>query len=192
MTGTCKNHFTNLFLDRWINSREIGLVWWFLSSKTSTFWWISFFNISICLFIVFTLNLSVILARLFPQTELSPPPPPPSAQVIEFVKSIGWYPYWILISFKGGFTEGVRTTRSDRMKFRLSEMQPKSGWLRLALQLIQNNTFSRSEGIDNKFIEALVHKLSSFYLPKPAYGSSTHVQYSRPDSSGQNLESDGV
>ena len=135
-----------------------------------------FFNISISLFIVFTLNLSVILARLFPQTELSPPPPP-SAQVIEFVKSIGRYPYWILISFKGGFTEGVRTTRSDRMKFRLSEMQPKSGWLRLALQLIQNNTFSRSEkwqdshGTDNKFIEALVHKLSSFYLPKPAYGS---------------------
>ena len=52
-----------------------------------------FFNILICLFIVFKLNLSVILARIFPQTELKAQPPPLSAQVIEFVKSIGRYPY---------------------------------------------------------------------------------------------------
>ena len=48
-----------------------------------------FFNILICLFIVFTLNLSVI-ARIFPQTELKAPP---SDQLIGFVKSIGPYPY---------------------------------------------------------------------------------------------------
>ena len=43
-----------------------------------------FFNILICLFIVFTLNLSVI-ARIFPQTELKALP---SDQLIGFVKSI--------------------------------------------------------------------------------------------------------
>ena len=48
----------------------------------------------LCL-LVFTLDVSLI----FPLTKLKCPPPPP--QVIEFVKSIGRYPYWILISFKG-------------------------------------------------------------------------------------------
>ena len=46
------------------------------------------FNILTCLFIVFTLDLSVILTRIFPQTELKAPP-----EVTEFIKSIGRYPY---------------------------------------------------------------------------------------------------
>ena len=41
----------------------------------------------LCL-LVFTLNDSVILTRIFPQTELKAPP-----KVTEFIKSIGRYPY---------------------------------------------------------------------------------------------------
>ena len=41
----------------------------------------------LCL-LVFTLNVSVIFTRIFPQTELKAPP-----QVTEFIKSIGRYPY---------------------------------------------------------------------------------------------------
>ena len=48
----------------------------------------------LCL-LVFTLNVSVILTRIFPQTELKSPSSP-LPQVIKFVKSIGRYPteYW--------------------------------------------------------------------------------------------------
>ena len=46
-----------------------------------------------------TLNVSVILTRICPQTKLKAP-----HQVTEFIKSIGRYPHRILISFEGGFT----------------------------------------------------------------------------------------
>ena len=44
----------------------------------------------LCL-LVFKINLSVILTRMFPQTELSPPPPPqPKPEVSDLIHKVHW------------------------------------------------------------------------------------------------------
>ena len=82
----------------------------------------------LCL-LVFTWNVSDILTLIFPQTSdwiesLTPAP-------CEWVKSIGRYPYWILIRFEGGFTllKSIINWQSCLSKFMIFMRFPFLWWL---------------------------------------------------------------